>query len=604
MRNPEGASDQDLITAARAGDRSALAVLWQRHSGAAFTVARSFTSLDADDVVSEAFAKVLAAIRKGGGPTSGFRPYLVTAVRNVAVDWGRAKHTVNLEDIETLESGSTTETEVLDALERGTTAAAFRSLPSRWQEVLWYVEVEGMAPRHVAVLLGMKPNSVAALAVRAREGLRQAWIRNHLTAATTDPECRRTIERLPAYARGTLGPRLADRVNDHLESCASCQAVAAEAANINGGLALILLPLAAGVTGATAYLGTLHHAPSATVSASTVPTALGSARPRGVATASGGMAKVALVAAGFVVIASTGVSAAVLLVPAPTSSDAGNHSDVGETTDTIDATEQVPPATELSPAPAPSPSPAEPGPQSTEPGPEPGTPSEPDTQPAPPAAPTEPALVPRPTPAPPPEQTPSPTPTPDPDPPLAAPTMTVLGGSTAVYPVLSGLSEAGAVVTITTITTTGDSAHDAEDVSAWTTTSDPAGRWTVVLDGLRPGTSHVTAQQTLQNRSASPRTAPATVQLDPPPVVELTEEVPGLLHRITVTGTPGAAFRIFTGTWESSTHTLDATGHWTLVAPEGNPVPTTITVRYVDGDNIGAASEPAHTASKTGTRDG
>ena len=57
-------------------------------------------------------------------------------------------------------------------------ARAFASLPERWQAVLWHTEIEGARPADVAPLLGLTANSVAALAYRAREGLRQAMERD------------------------------------------------------------------------------------------------------------------------------------------------------------------------------------------------------------------------------------------------------------------------------------------------------------------------------------------------------------------------------------------------------------------------------------------
>jgi hypothetical protein len=59
-------------------------------------------------------------------------------------------------------------------LERTMIARAFASLPQRWQAVLWHTEIEGARPAEVATLLGLTANGVAALACRAREGLRQA----------------------------------------------------------------------------------------------------------------------------------------------------------------------------------------------------------------------------------------------------------------------------------------------------------------------------------------------------------------------------------------------------------------------------------------------
>ena len=45
--------------------------------------------------------------------------------------------------------------------------------------VLWHTEVEQQKPADIAPLLGMSANSVSALAYRAREGLRQAFLSQH-----------------------------------------------------------------------------------------------------------------------------------------------------------------------------------------------------------------------------------------------------------------------------------------------------------------------------------------------------------------------------------------------------------------------------------------
>jgi len=50
----------------------------------------------ADDIVAEAFARVLAAIREGGGPSHAFRAYLLRAVRNLAHDWLAARRRVTV----------------------------------------------------------------------------------------------------------------------------------------------------------------------------------------------------------------------------------------------------------------------------------------------------------------------------------------------------------------------------------------------------------------------------------------------------------------------------------------------------------------------------
>ena len=84
----------------RKGDTKAYGELWKRHTGPAYSVARTFVSLDADDIVSEAFARVLRAIQAGGGPTAGFRPYLIMTVRNVGRRWYVRHNTINVADLE------------------------------------------------------------------------------------------------------------------------------------------------------------------------------------------------------------------------------------------------------------------------------------------------------------------------------------------------------------------------------------------------------------------------------------------------------------------------------------------------------------------------
>ncbi len=246
--------DTELVEQTRRGDREAFAELWRRHARAGLTVARSITSsFDPDDLLAEAYAKIFQAIANGHGPTSSFRAYLFTTIRSVAASWGRARRETPLEDAEAIEDPAFSDSATMEALDRSLTARAFRSLPSRWQEVLWYCEVEGMAPHQVAPLLGMNAAAVSALAYRAREGLRQAWVQAHLAAAPAGSDCRWTTERLGAYARHGLGRRDTAKVESHLASCARCTIVAAEAKEVGSRLALVLLPLTVGVGATAAY---------------------------------------------------------------------------------------------------------------------------------------------------------------------------------------------------------------------------------------------------------------------------------------------------------------------------------------------------------------
>jgi RNA polymerase sigma factor (sigma-70 family) len=172
-----GSPDAELVERTRRGDRSAFAELWRRHYRAGIACARSFSRLDSDDLVSEAFTRIFVRVSAGGGPRGDFRPYLYTTIRNLASTEGtRAAKSVSVELVGELEPVESAEGHVERSLDRELTAAAYRALPERWQHVLWYTEVEALHPREVAPILGMSANSVAALAYRAREGLRKAWL--------------------------------------------------------------------------------------------------------------------------------------------------------------------------------------------------------------------------------------------------------------------------------------------------------------------------------------------------------------------------------------------------------------------------------------------
>jgi DNA-directed RNA polymerase specialized sigma24 family protein len=87
----ETPSDAELISRVRGGDVAAYGDLFARHVQAANRLARQLVrGPDADDLVSEAFAKVLHVLQSGGGPDVAFRAYLLTAVRRLHVDRIRA----------------------------------------------------------------------------------------------------------------------------------------------------------------------------------------------------------------------------------------------------------------------------------------------------------------------------------------------------------------------------------------------------------------------------------------------------------------------------------------------------------------------------------
>lgn len=243
---PEPGSDAALIRSTRDGDRTAVAALWSRHHHAAVRHATGLVgSSDAEDVVSEAFTNVIGAIERGAGPDELFRPYLYTVVRNVAnAEFRRrARHTDAEVDLDAFEdTGADAETEMARAADRTALGRAFSSLPERWQSVLWYTEVEGLRPRHVAPLVDLQPGAVSSLAFRARRALRAAWIQEHLATDGLPDECRRHLAAFGAYEAGTLPARERRRLETHIRDCVHCPPVLEDTRRLAGRIAAALLP--------------------------------------------------------------------------------------------------------------------------------------------------------------------------------------------------------------------------------------------------------------------------------------------------------------------------------------------------------------------------
>ena len=296
-------SDGSLVMAARAGDRDAFAVLWQRHARSGLRVARQFTSsIDADDLVSEAYARIYQRVLAGGGPDGAFRPYLYTTIRNLASRWGGNRRDVNVNDIDDFEDLAAADDPTTAALDRTLTVRAFRALPDRWQSVLWYTEVEGMDPHEVAPILGLTANGVAALSYRAREGLRKAWLQAHVSDASASGECQWSIARFGDYARDGLSARDRTRLRDHLATCARCSIISEEVDEVGSRLALVLLPLLLGGIGGGGLLATLAPASTpalvASSSACAVPSVTGGLIASAITVSLIGALTVALVVSG------------------------------------------------------------------------------------------------------------------------------------------------------------------------------------------------------------------------------------------------------------------------------------------------------------------
>lgn len=238
-------SDEDLIRSSRTGDRSSLDILYSRHHDAGLRYARRLMAnrADAEDVAQDAFLRVIAAIGRGNGPEEMFRPYLLRAVRSAAADrWEEQAREIPTDAADETPVEDASLASLLHRNDPELVMKAFQSLPLRWMTVLWHAEVEREPPRRIAPILGIEPGAVSALLLRARKGLREAYLAAYAQAPPRK-DCEPTFPYLAATVLGTSSTRDRRKVKEHTRECEDCAKVLAELADVGATMRGVLAPL-------------------------------------------------------------------------------------------------------------------------------------------------------------------------------------------------------------------------------------------------------------------------------------------------------------------------------------------------------------------------
>ncbi|MEV6905424.1 sigma-70 family RNA polymerase sigma factor [Amycolatopsis sp. NPDC051071] len=247
--------EQALLHRLREGEDAAFGELFELHAAAVRRLARSLASdrSEAEDITAETFFRVLQALRRGAGPRDYVRAYLLTVARRVSWEWHGARRDVPVSDDElTFRAGAGADTNARTA-EHSLITTAFTSLPERWRSVLWQTEVEGEQPAMVAPHFGLSANATAALARRARQGLRAAYLQAHLSVNRGPDSCRAVVEKLGGFTAGSVTGAEATRIKTHLIACQSCRATHDELRDVcsslraHAGVVALLVPGAAGL---------------------------------------------------------------------------------------------------------------------------------------------------------------------------------------------------------------------------------------------------------------------------------------------------------------------------------------------------------------------
>ncbi|MEU5258692.1 sigma-70 family RNA polymerase sigma factor [Amycolatopsis sp. NPDC021455] len=263
---PPAASESDeqaLLQRLRDGEDAAFGELFELHAAAVRRLAQSLAAdrSEAEDITAETFFRVLQALRRGAGPRDYVRAYLLTVARRVSWEWHGARRDVPVSDDElTFRAGAGADTHARTA-EHSLITTAFTSLPERWRTVLWQTEVEGEQPAMVAPHFGLSANATAALARRARQGLRAAYLQAHLSVNRGPDSCRAVVEKLGGFTAGSVTGAEAERIKAHLLGCPSCRATQDELRDVcsslraHAGVLVLLVPAAASVGGGGALAG-------------------------------------------------------------------------------------------------------------------------------------------------------------------------------------------------------------------------------------------------------------------------------------------------------------------------------------------------------------
>lgn len=195
-----------LVTQIQAGDTEAFAELYRRHFDRVYTYLRVVMNdrHEAEDTAQQVFMKVLEALPAYERRRQPFRAWLMTVVRNAAIDVMRRKGRVEPEAEEQLnrrreqdhnrDSGDA-DLAALDWVSDKDLVILLERMPLAQRQVLLLRYMMDLKPREVAEVLDRTPGDVRVLQYRAL-----GFLRKRLTALGRAPE-RRTKARMRTCKR-------------------------------------------------------------------------------------------------------------------------------------------------------------------------------------------------------------------------------------------------------------------------------------------------------------------------------------------------------------------------------------------------------------------
>jgi len=228
--------DDQLLAAARAGDRDALEELLERHQGQIYRFGMKMCRDpdDARDVLQDTLLAMARGVRDFRGASS-VSTWLYTIARSYCIKKRRKSkyapaETVSLDadgspEVMTLADPEAPPDEALAGkqVERALEQAIGR-LDDGQREVLVLRDVEGLSAREVAEVLGISVEAVKSRLHRARLAVRAEvapMLGIGIAAAT--PDCPDVLDLLSRHLEGEISAEVCAEMERHLDGCDRCR---------------------------------------------------------------------------------------------------------------------------------------------------------------------------------------------------------------------------------------------------------------------------------------------------------------------------------------------------------------------------------------------
>ncbi|MFJ5301731.1 sigma-70 family RNA polymerase sigma factor [Streptomyces sp. NPDC088350] len=229
------------------GPTAAYARIYEEQQPRLVAYARSLTrnAWVAEDLVAEAHFRVWRRL-SAGHEIENVPAYLMTTVKHLATAAGSAaRETPHDPQADERAGAAPVHAHGGDPAEQVSSTdllvRVLEQLPERWVKALWLAEAEGLPLAAIGPQLGTKQGATAVLLHRAREGMRQAFLRAQ-TGAPDDPACQVHWARMPAYVRGGATERQSERLLGHVDACDDCRARLAALMRANDRLPALVAP--------------------------------------------------------------------------------------------------------------------------------------------------------------------------------------------------------------------------------------------------------------------------------------------------------------------------------------------------------------------------